>query len=147
MARQKAQTRIDPDTGEALDDYCDDADISQSEVIRRAIRRYLSDEGYPVAAADGAGEYRRELERVHDELANVETTLGETVNEIEARREARARLKRQQTLVGGVALGYIAITLSLPDLGWLTSAWAVAGLGLAAVITYQTYWIGVSDDE
>jgi len=147
MARKKAQTRIDSDTGEALDDYCDDVDISQSEVIRRAIRRYLSDEGYPVAAADGAGEYRRELERVHDELANVETTLGKTVDEIEARREARARLKRQQTLVGGVALGYIAITLSLPDLGWLTSAWAVAGIGLAAVITFQTYWLGVSDDE
>jgi antitoxin component of RelBE/YafQ-DinJ toxin-antitoxin module len=147
MARDKAQTRIDPDTGEALDDYCEDIGISQSEVIRRAIRRYLTDEGYPVAAADGAGEYRRELDRVGDELANVESRLDETADQIRARREARDHLKRQQTIVGAVALAYVAVTLLLPDLGWLTGAWAVAGIGLAAVIAYQTYWIGVAADE
>jgi len=117
MARQKAQTRIDADTNDALEEYCDDHGLSTSETLRRALRRYLSDEGYPVAAADGAGEYRTALTELHDELGDVETTLDEAIDELEARREARDRLKRQQTIVGGVALGYIAVTLSLPISG------------------------------
>jgi len=79
--------------------------------------------------------------------ADVEDTLTETVDALEERRAARAKLKRNQTVLGAVALGYIAVTFALPDVAWLTTAWAVAGVGLAAAFLYQTYWIGVASDE
>jgi antitoxin component of RelBE/YafQ-DinJ toxin-antitoxin module len=147
MARKLIQTRADEDTVDALEAYADDADITRSEAIRRAVRSHLADKGYPVAAADGAGQVTSELQELRDDVADVEDTLTETVDVLEERRAARAKLKRNQTVLGAVALGYIALTFALPDLGWLTTAWAAAGVGLAAAIAYQTYWLGVASDE
>jgi antitoxin component of RelBE/YafQ-DinJ toxin-antitoxin module len=147
MARELIQTRADEDTADALEEYADDADITRSEAIRRAVRSHLADKGYPVAAADGAGQVTSELQELRDDVADVEDTLTETVDVLEERRAARAKLKRNQTVLGAVALGYIALTFALPDFGWLTTAWAAAGVGLAAAFLYQTYWIGVASDE
>ena len=144
MARELIQTRADEDTVDALEAYADDADITRSEAIRRAVRSHLAEEGYPVAAADGAGQVSSELKELRGELADVEDTLTETVDALEGRRAAEAKLKRNQTVLGAVALGYIAVTFALPDLGWLTTAWAVAGVGLAVAIAYQTYWLEVA---
>ena len=147
MARELIQTRADEDTADALEEYADDADITRSEAIRRAVRSHLADKGYPVAAADGAGQVTSELQELRDDFADVEDTLTETVDVLEERRAARAKLKRNQTVLWAVALGYIAVTFALPDVAWLTTAWAAAGVGLAAAFLYQTYWIGVASDE
>lgn len=147
MARKLIQTRADEDTVDALEAYAEDADITRSEAIRRAVRSHLADEGYPVAAADGAGQVSSELKELRGELADVEDTLTETVDALEERQAARAKLKRNQTVLGAVALGYIAVTFALPDFGWLTTAWAAAGVGLAVAIAYHTYWIEVAGDE
>jgi len=46
MGRERIQTRADGDTVEQIETYTDDHDVSQSEAIRRLIRRGLEAEGY-----------------------------------------------------------------------------------------------------
>ena len=116
-------------------------------VGRRAVVTNLQGKGGRVARADGAGEGASALQELRDDFADVEDTLTETVDVLEERRAARAKLKRNQAVLGAVALVYIAVTFALPDVAWLTTAWAAAGVGLAAAFLYQTYWIGVASDE
>ena len=46
MGRERIQTRADGDTVEQIETYTDDHDVSESEAIRRLIRRGLKAEGY-----------------------------------------------------------------------------------------------------
>jgi len=46
MARDRLQTRCDPDTIEEVETYADEKEISQSEAVRRLIRTGLVAKGY-----------------------------------------------------------------------------------------------------
>ena len=46
MGRERIQTRADGDTIEQIEDFREDHDVSQSEAVRRLIRRGLETEGY-----------------------------------------------------------------------------------------------------
>ena len=48
MARQKVQTRCDSDTTDALENYADEHDVSESEAVRRLIRAGLIHHGYEI---------------------------------------------------------------------------------------------------
>jgi len=60
MARERVQTRCDPDTVAAIEKYAEQADISESEAVRRLLRRGIEHtpdvEGYAVAAYPGTDE-------------------------------------------------------------------------------------------
>ena len=45
MGRERIQTRADSDTVEQIENYRDERDISQSEAVRRLIRKGLRTEG------------------------------------------------------------------------------------------------------
>lgn len=53
MAKERANTRVDPDTKRAVEKYQEENDLGQSEALRRLIRSGLAAEGHPVTAADG----------------------------------------------------------------------------------------------
>lgn len=61
MARQKVQTRCDGDTVEAIENYCDDHDVSQSEAVRRLIRAGLIERGYEIDVATKRGTLEQEI--------------------------------------------------------------------------------------
>lgn len=46
MAKPRVQTRVDQDKKDALKRYAEDHDKTESDVARRAIERYLWQEGY-----------------------------------------------------------------------------------------------------
>lgn len=55
MGRERLQTRADSDTVEQVQDYQEDRDISDSEAVRRLLRRGLQAEGYrPTAISSEA---------------------------------------------------------------------------------------------
>lgn len=136
MARELVQTRADEDTVEALETYAEQAEISRSEAIRRALRSHLAEEGYPVAAADGAGVVNNRLEGLEETL---ETRLDELEKREEERRKTRRTLYRAQSMWAAVAVGYIAATFALPALGQLaTVGWGAVGLAIAAVLLLVT---------
>ena len=55
MGRERLQTRADSDTVEQVRDYTQDRDISDSEAVRRLLRRGLQAEGYrPTAISSEA---------------------------------------------------------------------------------------------
>jgi len=61
MAREKVQTRCDGDTIEAIENYCDDHDVSQSEATRRLIRAGLIEQGYEIDVATKRGTLEQEV--------------------------------------------------------------------------------------
>lgn len=74
MARSsKIQARVDQGTKGALDEYVDQHEFTQSEVVRSVLRQHLAREGLEVPAADG-GIPERELEQ---KLAALEEQLAE----------------------------------------------------------------------
>jgi len=54
MARERIQTRDDADVKAAVEQYADDADVSEAEAVRRLVRTGLAVEGYdsPAVAPD-----------------------------------------------------------------------------------------------
>lgn len=60
MSRERVQTRCDPDTVAAIEKYAEQAEISESEAVRRLLRRGVDHtpdlEGYSVAAYPGTDE-------------------------------------------------------------------------------------------
>jgi len=48
MAREKVQTRCDSDTTDAIENYADEHDVSESEAVRRLIRAGLIHHGYEI---------------------------------------------------------------------------------------------------
>jgi hypothetical protein len=64
--KPKIQCRIERDTDEAIQRYCDDldGDVSQSEAVRHLLRAGLAAKGHPVAATDGGDDF---LERLASE--------------------------------------------------------------------------------
>ena len=54
MGRTKVQTRADDDTTQALAEYADEKDITQSEAVRRLIRDGLLTRGYELDVPEAA---------------------------------------------------------------------------------------------
>ena len=138
MGRKKVQTRADPDTVEALTDYADDHELSQSEAVRRMIRAGLSANDYEIAAADGMGTGQL------DELAN-------QLTEIEQRQAARAnqreRLEKAQAVSVFAGLSYLIFTQILGASGPL---WTVVGVMAVASFGASYLWaakLGGGADE
>lgn len=54
MARERIQTRDDGDVKAAVEQYADDADVSEAEAVRRLVRAGLAVKGYdsPAAVSD-----------------------------------------------------------------------------------------------
>lgn len=52
MGRERIQTRADGDTVDQIENYREDHDVSNSEAMRRLIRRGLEAEGYRGEADD-----------------------------------------------------------------------------------------------
>jgi hypothetical protein len=48
MARERVQTRCDPDTIDGIEQYADEQNLSQSEAVRRLIRTSLHRKGYEI---------------------------------------------------------------------------------------------------
>jgi hypothetical protein len=53
MAKKRANTRVEPDTNEAIEKYREDFDLGESEALRRLIRAGLASEGYSLAGDSG----------------------------------------------------------------------------------------------
>jgi hypothetical protein len=53
MGKTRVQTRVEPDTLERIEEYCDERDIGESAAVRRLIHSGLAKEGYPVTASNG----------------------------------------------------------------------------------------------
>ena len=71
MGKERMPIRVDPETKDALGDYADDRDISKSEAGRRAIRSFLSRQGFEIATADGMGT-ADEFDAIRNELGQIE---------------------------------------------------------------------------
>jgi hypothetical protein len=126
MAREKVQTRADPPTVAALEDYAEESGLSKSEIHRRALRYYLSQKGYPVTATDGGPTLAARLDELHE-------TQEARLDEIEAKRQSANRL---HSLSLASVLMYVAVTVfaSSTGVGLLTGVTGAlwAGLGLLA---------------
>ena len=53
MTKVQANTRLDQDTADRLEQHADEHDMTKAEVLRRATREYLADRGHEVPATDG----------------------------------------------------------------------------------------------
>ncbi len=53
MARERIQTRDDPDVKEAVEEYAEEKDITEAEAVRRLIRTGLTVEGYDAPGTVG----------------------------------------------------------------------------------------------
>ena len=63
MGKVQANTRLDQDTAERLEQHADENDLSKAEVARRAIREYLAERGQEVPATDGGVTTTDEIQR------------------------------------------------------------------------------------
>ena len=57
--RERVQTRCDPETIDALQEYIDEHDVSQAEAVRRLIRVGLHIHGYQIKEYEQAIEHQR----------------------------------------------------------------------------------------
>ena len=138
MGKERLPLRVDPETKDALSEYADERDVSNSEAGRRMLRAGLSQNGYNIAAADGMG--TGQLEELRHEL-----------NEMERRQAARAnqreRLEVAQATSLVAVLSYLIFVFGLGASGPL---WTLVGV-MAAVGTVISYlWafkLGGGDDE
>lgn len=62
--KKRFQTRLDPDVGEQVTTFADDHDITESEALRRLIKRGLD------ADEPDVDEIRRDLQQIQAELAD-----------------------------------------------------------------------------
>jgi hypothetical protein len=79
MARERVQTRCDGDTADAIEQYGDDREISESEAVRRLLRIGLDAEGYDSPVSVGAENVKRLAERegyATAEMSRLARTLG-----------------------------------------------------------------------
>jgi hypothetical protein len=68
VAREKYQTRLDPDDARAVDDFADEREVSTSEALRRLVQTGLDHHDDPTEAviADG-GETADRLDRIEEQ--------------------------------------------------------------------------------
>jgi hypothetical protein len=114
MAKERANTRLDPDTQETIEEYRKERDISEAEAYRRLIRVGLDRE---LQATPDGGE-------VMDRLDDLERRQ-------EKMTQAQAQAQTRQLAAVSAALVYIAITLGTGLSGLL---WALAGAGLLLAV-------------
>lgn len=53
MARERIQTRDDPDVKEAVEEYAEEKDITEAEAVRRLVRTGLDAKGYDTPGTTG----------------------------------------------------------------------------------------------
>lgn len=75
MAREKVQTRCDPDTVESIETYADDREISKSEATRRLLRVALDAEGYDSPVSVGGENIERLAKREGYVTARMNPTI------------------------------------------------------------------------
>ena len=111
MGRSKIQTRADADTKDALDEYAEKHDLTQSEAVRSMIRAGLSQHGYEIATADGG------TANVADQIDTLQS-------------EQAARLDQLQwdgyVLASGLAVGVIGALIAVAGLSPVITVGAVA---------------------
>jgi hypothetical protein len=73
--KKRAQTRLDPDTKQRVDDYCREKGLSESEAVRRLVERGLVDEGYVETAPGARGSVRDEIQELNGRLASVRRSI------------------------------------------------------------------------
>lgn len=138
MAKTRLQTRADSDTANAVDDFADEHNLSQSEAVRRIIRAGLSQYDYQIPTADGMG--TGQLQELRHELSEMEQRQA-------ARANQRERLEVAQAASLVAVLSYLIFVFGLGASGPL---WTLVGV-MAAVGTVISYlWafkLGGGDDE
>ena len=146
MGKERLPLRVDPETKDALSEYADEQDVSNSEAGRRMLRAGLSQSGYEVAVADGMG--TGQLNELAGQLGKVEQQQAELAEMYKSLAEQREqRIKRQWLTTAGIAVLFVAVS----QLGGAPSA-LVAGGGvivLAAVMlsTYRAATLTEDNDE
>jgi hypothetical protein len=140
MGKERLPLRVDPETKDALSEYADEQDVSNSEAGRRMLRAGLSQSGYEVAVADGMG--INQLDVIRDELGTIEERQAEIIKETEQRRtdEQRHRhIMQSQVLAGAGGILWAVATLTL-DMGqwWWLLLGVVFMLGCGVTTYYAT---------
>lgn len=138
MGKERLPLRVDPETKDALSEYADERDVSNSEAGRRMLRAGLSQNGYQITTADGMG--IGQLQELQDELSQMEQRQA-------ARANQRERLEVAQATSLVAVLSYLIFVFGLGASGPL---WTLVGV-MAAVGTIASYlWafkLGGGDDE
>ena len=140
MGKERLPLRVDPETKDALTEYAEERDVSNSEAGRRMLRAGLSQNGYNIAAADGVGTVA-EIEKLRNDLSKMEQ------RQVELAEKREQRIKRQWLTTAGIAVLFVALS----QFGTAPSA-LVAGGGvivLAAVVlaTHRAATLTGGDDE
>jgi hypothetical protein len=127
MGKERLPLRVDPETKDALGEYADERDVSNSEAGRRMLRAGLSQNGYEIATADGMG--TGQLDDLADQLT-----------EMERRQAARANQRERLDMAQGVSvfagLSYLIFTEVLGASGPL---WTL--VGVMAVVSFGAAYL------
>ena len=135
MGRKRLQTRADADTADAVEDYADDHDLTQSEAVRRMIRSGLTQHGYEIATADGMGVGQL------DQLA-------EQLDSIEQRQAARANQRERLDVAQNVSLvAGLSYVVAVAGLGASGPLWTVVGVGAVISIVAAQLWARRLEDS
>jgi len=135
MGRKRLQTRADADTADAVEDYADDHDLTQSEAVRRMIRSGLTQHGYEIATADGMGV--GQLDQLADQLDSIEQRQAARANQRE-----RLDVAQNVSLVAG--LSYVVAVAGLGASGPL---WTVVGVMVIISIAAAQLWARRLEDS
>lgn len=140
MGKERLPLRVDPETKDALVEYADERDVSNSEAGRRMLRAGLTQNGYNIAAADGVGTVA-EIEKLRNDLTQMEQ------RQVELAEQREQRIKRQWLTTAGIAVLFVAAS----QLGGAPSGLVASGgvIVLAAVMlsTYRAATLTGDDDE
>ena len=140
MGRKRLQTRADADTADAVEDYADDHDLTQSEDVRRMIRAGLTQHGYEIATADGMGTVA-DIEQVRSEISKIEQ------RQIEIAEQREQRIKRTWAWAAVVGMAFVIVTLTGTHPPLLVIGGGMIMLAAVALATYNAATLTEDNDE